>query len=56
MGAIVASDSTINEHIDGHLAFWSLTGNPNDWHIIPEFSTGTPGLLFGLPLPRHMEP
>lgn len=31
----------VSESIPGHRVFWSLTGEPNSWQLIPEFSSFT---------------
>ncbi len=48
LGLEIAAGSTVAEDVPGHRAFYSLTGEPNTWQHIPEFSTGTPGSLLAI--------
>ena len=36
----------VAENVRGWRAFWSLTGLPGDWHLIPEFSGGSTAPLW----------
>src|ERR1051325_11734740 len=35
------NNNPVNEQIPGHRAYWSLTGTPGSWTLIPEFSVFT---------------
>ncbi len=39
------SATILDEEVDGHRAFYSLTGAANSWTNIPAFTTATPGAL-----------
>jgi hypothetical protein len=46
LGELNAPGTTVVEELPGHRVYWSLTGLPSSWMVIPEFSgVGTPGTL-----------
>jgi hypothetical protein len=45
LNEVSAANAVINEQVPGHRVFFSLTGQPGDWQLIPGISSdGAPGL------------